>query len=176
MAGFSNYFVVALIVIVVTVFFNVLRKRAQKELFAENRMNFIVCAPNAYKVIGFICTGIFAFAFIGSTMAMWGDPDYPWVAGIFAGFLALGLFIVYYSFRWKLVVAEYTLILTPLFGLDRMYSVREITHIKMDVNLGIKVYAGKKKLFNVDRFSTGGTMLISYFIENGVRAPDKIII
>ena len=176
MPYFPGYFSAAIIVIVVAVFIRAARGNALKESSFKDRMNFVVCAPKAYKVVGIICSGLFGVAFVASTFAMAGDGDYPWVAAIFIAFLALGLFLLHYSIHWKLVVAGDTLVLTPLFGKDRTYSVRDITHIKLDIYMGVKVYSGDRKLFNVDRYSTGTAMFISYLIEKGVKAPNRIII
>ena len=162
--------------IVVAVVVRAARAHALKETPFSDRMNFVVRPPKAYKVVGIVCSALFGLALIASSFAMAKDPDYPWVATIFIVFLALGLYILYYSMRWKLVVAGDSMMLTPLFGQDRAYHVRGVTHIKLDVYLGVKVYSDKKRLFNVDKYSTCTAMFISYLIEKGVSAPDRIVL
>jgi len=172
----TGYFAAAVIVIVLAIFIGAIRKNALKQSPLASRMNFVVCAPRSYKGVGITCSALFGVALVGSTIGMAGDPDYPWVACIFGGLLAMGLFILYYAYRWKLVVAEDAMALTPLFGQDRIYSIRDVTHIGMGIYSGVKVFSGRKRLFSVDRYSSGTAMFISYLIENGVKAPKKIII
>jgi hypothetical protein len=93
---------------------------------------------------------------------------------IFMVIFAFGLCMTYCSHRWKLIVAEDELVFTPVFGKDRKVFVSDVTHLKVDPALGIRVYQKEKKLFEVGLYASDRAMLVSYMIEKGVRVPDKI--
>lgn len=151
------------------------RKQALCESPLRDRMNFVVCLPLHYRVVGFACAALFG---VLSVIALRnfdrGDVDYRIGCVSALTICALGLFFVYKSYRWKIVVAEDRFVLTPLFGKRRNYSVRDVTHIFTDPTFGVRVYAGEKKLFTVNRVSVGSAMFVSYLIEKGVRVPDRI--
>jgi len=174
LGNFIGYFSVAVVVIVIAVIFRILRRKSQKISSVSDRMNFIVRSPGIYRVTGIVCAAFFGCIFLISSLLAGNDPAYPFFTSVFIVFFAAGLFIAYYSFRWKLVVADNWLFLTPIFGNERKYNVREVTHIKTDPNLGIRAYSNDKKLFSVGSFSICSGMLVAYFIEKGVRAPEKI--
>ena len=169
-----GYFSVAIIVIVIAVFYTTARREAQKEVSKSDRMNFIVRAPRFYRVGGIICASFFGSILIVLSFAAADSPDHSLYTSIFAGLFVLGACIAYYTFRFKLVVSGNWIELTPFIGNGRKYCVRDITHIKVDSAYGVRVYAGKKRLFLVDVVSVGCGMFISYLIEKGVRVPEKI--
>ena len=171
---FFGYFSVAIIVIVIAVFYKTAHREAHKETLRTDRMNFIVRAPKVYRVIGITCASIFGVILIVSSFTVAEDPIYYLLTSIFLGFFIFGACMAYYTFRWKLVVAGDWLVLTPLFGNERKYSVRDLTHIKTDPTYGVRAYSDNKRLFSVDSISIGCGMLISYLIEKGVKVPDKI--
>ena len=174
MADFFGYFSVAVIVIVIAIFYRTARRESQKEALQADRMNFIVRAPKVYRVIGIVCAALFGVVLLISSITAYEDPVYPVLASVFLCFFVLGAGMAYYTFRWKIVVTDDLLVLTPLFGGDRKYSVRDVTHIKTDPTLGVRAYSKEKRLFSVGSISVGCGMLVSYLIEKGVRVPDKI--
>ena len=175
MVEFFGYFSVAAIVIVLAVFYSKARRESLNEALFTDRMHFVVCAPKVFRVSGIICALFFGaiIIFYSFTVAE-DDPAYFLLTAIFAGFLVLGAFLAYYAFRWKLVVVDNWLNLTPLFGSKRKYYVRDLTHFKTDPTFGVRAYSNGKQLFLVDSYSVGCGMFVSYLIEKGVKAPDKI--
>ena len=173
-ANIIGSFSTAAIIIVVTIVFRQTRKEAQKTASRTDRMHFIVRAPKLYKVVGIVDAGLFGTALVFSSFTAADDPAYPFFTSVFAGFFLLGLFIIFYSTRCRIIVEGSAITVTPLFKKEAMYSVKNITHIKADVNLGVRVYSGKKKLFTIDSFSIGSGMFVEYLIENGVEVPDRI--
>ena len=176
MAQFFGYFSVAIIVIGVMLLYRVTRREALKESPNSDRMHFVVRPPGLYRVTGIVCSSLFGVSLAATCFTLTNDPIFPLLAGIFAPLFAFGLYLVYYSYRWRLIIADDELVLTPLFRQNRTYSIRDISHITLGSARGLRVYVYKeeKKLFSVDSVSTGSAMLISYFIEKGVRVPAKI--
>ena len=154
--------------------FRATRNEAVREPPDSDRMHFVVRPPRLYRVIGIVCSALFGVSLVVSCFTFSGDPVFPLIAGIFATLFALGLYIIYYSYRWRLTIANDEIVHTPLFRLNRTYSVREVSHITLAPGRSIRVYTDEKKLFSVDSVSTGSAMLISYLIEKGVRAPGNI--
>ena len=175
MVEFFGYFSVAAIVIVLAVFYSKARRESQNETLFADRMHFIVCAPKVFRVSGIVCASFFgAIIIFYSFTAADDDPAYFPLTSIFTGFFILGAFLAYYTFRWKLAVVGNWLDFTPLFGNKRRYSVLDLTHFKTDPTFGVRAYTNEKRLFSVDSYSIGCGMLVSYLIEKGVKAPDKI--
>ena len=174
MTEYIGYFSIAIIVIVIFVLVRRGRDNAEKEALSHDRMNFVVRLPLAYKVIGIVFVAVLGFGLVMILATAWGDSDFPLYAAVVTGLLLLGLFITLYTIRFRVVVDGNHFTLTSLFRGVRTYHVCEVTHIEADNTRGLRVYKGGKRLFFVDRYSVGCNMLISYFIENGVRAPKKI--
>ena len=173
--AFFGYFSVAAIVIVLAVFYSKARRDSQNEDHFTDRMHFIVSAPKVYMVSGIVCASFFAaIVLFYSFTAADDDPAYFPVISVFTGFFILGAFLALYAFRRKLVVAGDWIDFTPLFGNKRRYFVRDMTHFKTDPTFGVRVYSDGKRLFSADTYSIGCSMLVSYLIEQGVRAPEKI--
>ena len=173
-ANIIGSFSTAAIIIVVTIFFRLARKEAQKEAFRADRMHFIVRTPKLYKVVGIVDAALFGTALVFSSFTAGDDPAYPFFTSVFACLFLLGIFIIFYSIRCRIIVEGSTITVTPLFKKETTFSVKKITHIKADVNLGVRVYSGKEKLFTMDSFSIGSGMFVEYLIENGVSVPDRI--
>ena len=173
-ANIIGSFSTAAIIIVVTILFRQTRKEAQKIASRTDRMYFVVCAPKMYKIVGIIDAGLFGTALVFSSFTAADDPAYPFFTSVFAGFFLLGLFIIFYSVRCRVIVEGSTITVTPLFKKEITLSVKKITHIKADVNRGIRVFSGKEKLFTIDSFAIGSGMFVEYLIENGVEVPDRI--
>jgi hypothetical protein len=175
-----QYFAGAIIVIVLIILFNTARGEARKEARRADRLNFVVRAPKFYRIAGVAVTAVFVLLFIlvltlgGSSIGSGEDGVILFAGLVFGVFFLLGAFILLYSIRWKLNIVGDDLVLTPVFGRERSYSVREITHIKTANTGGIQIYIGSKKIFSVDAVSIGSNMRIAYFIEKGVKTPDKI--
>ena len=175
MAGYIiGYFGVAIIVIVLAVFYRAARKEALYVALCTDRMNFVVRVPRIFRVLGIVFAALFGACLIFSSFTVPDDPGYPFFTSVFAGFLITGSLLVYYSYRWKLIVADDRLVLTPVFGRERTYSIRDVTHIEADAARGVCAYSNQKRLFSVNSVSVGCGMLVSYFIEKGVRAPERI--
>ena len=169
-----GYFSVAAIVIALAIFFRAAYREAHKEALLSDRMNFVVRPPRMYRVVGVICAAFFGAILVISSFTASEDLAWPFFTSVFAGFLVLGGLLVYYTFRWKLVVAEDRIELTPVFGIIKTYSIWDVTHIKADPTFGVRAYSHKKRLFSVDNVSVGCGMLIAYFIEKGVKTPERI--
>ena len=174
LAQIVGYFSVAAVVIAIMAVVKRGRDKAEKGVLVLDRMNFVVRAPLAFKVLGVVCAAFFGFALAFYSMTAADDPAFPFFISVFAAFFAVGFFLTCYSYRWKLVVAEDSMVLTPLFGKDRIYSVREVTHVKADRNRGIRVFMAGKRLFMVGFVTADSMALVSYLIEKGVRTPEKI--
>ena len=174
MAQYIGYFSVAIIVIVVWLVFRAAQNEAVKEPLNSDRMRFVVRPPRLYRVTGIVCSALFGASLVVTCFTLTDDPIFPFVAGVFSPLFALGLFIIYYSYRWRLTISNDKLLLTPLFRQDRMYSVRDVSHITVDPVRGMNLYAKGEKLFSVDGFSTSYAMLVSYLIEKGVHVPESV--
>ena len=175
MAQYIGYFNVAIIVIVVLLAFRVLRNEAVKVPPNSDRMNFVVRPPRLYRVGGIGFSAAFG-VFLVMTCADYqpDDPVSPFGVCLFSALFALSLFVVYYSYRWRLKISDDKLLYTPLFGQERRYSVRDVSHIAAGVFGGIKLYSDGEKLFLVDTSSTGCAMFVSYLIEKGVHVPENV--
>lgn len=169
-----GYFSGAVIVIALIFVLGAVRREAHKESLRSDRMSFVVRAPGMYRTLGIICAALFGLCLIFSLLTLEGDPLYPLSVPVFAVLFAAGLLGTYYSYRWKIVVAEDGIAFTPLFGKKKDYSIGDVTHIRTDQRFGIQAYTDTKRLFTVDRFSVGSAALVSYMIEKGVRVPDRI--
>ena len=172
MAEFFGYFIVAVVVIVIAVFHKTAHRDAQNEALPADRMSFIVRAPRLYRVVGIVCAALFGLILLVSPFT--AEDPYFLSTLVFTVLFVSGIGIAYYTFRWKLVIEGDWIVLTPLFGNERRYFVRDVTHITTDLRYGVRAYSDRKRLFSVNSISVGCDMLISYLIEKGVQAPDKI--
>jgi hypothetical protein len=172
-----GYFNVASIVIVIVMFAQSKRRQALRNLPVADRMNIVVCFPRSYRNLGIVVTAVCGGLFLLSLLGHVRDPENMTrlvISVTLAAFCAVGVYQAYRSSRWRVVVAEDDLVLTPVFGKGRQFSVRDVTHIRVDPTFGIRVYREEEKLFTVNRLSTGSAALVSYLIEKGVRVPDRI--
>ncbi|MDR3365316.1 MAG: hypothetical protein LBS91_10305 [Clostridiales Family XIII bacterium] len=171
---YFGYFSGAIVVIVLAASFSAARRNAQRKPPSGDRMNFVVRAPGVVRGLGIGCAACFGLVLALCSFLAAYDPNYPFYASVFGVLCTIGIILLFYSIRWKLAVNGDKLVLTPLFGKDKVFYVRNVTHIKVDGSRGVRAYADQKRLFSALSISPGISLLISYFIENGVRAPEKI--
>ena len=176
MPEFLQHIVVAITIIVIIVASQRWRKKEEREALNQDRMNFTVRPSKVYTVIGIGIAALDGFV-LAQTGAQWRDdgsePGLHLPSAILLAVFLFGIFLALYPFRRKIVVAGERLTLIPLFGKGRSFDISEVTHIKTNWNI-LRVYARAKMLFSAGSYSSGCGMLISYLIENGVNAPDKI--
>jgi type II secretory pathway component PulF len=168
-----SYFGVAIVVIALAITIGTARKKAEKKSSGQDRMNFTLRPPRTLRIASISCTGIFGLVSVILLTLSDGIEDIP-VLLLALSFTIFALFFLYYSYHWKLIVSEDELILTPLFGKKRKLYVGEITHFEIKNNNFTKVYKNEKKLFTAPGLTQGGSILVSYLIEKGVKAPVKI--
>ena len=173
MTNVIGYFLVAATVIALALIVNTARKKAEKESLNKDRMNFTVHVPRIIRIASIVVASVFGAVLF---LLLIPSPDeQSLVINLLAlAFMAIALYFLYYSFRWKLVVAEDELTFTPLFGKRRNYNVKDITNIKIRNTYYIQVYRNENRLFSAPGLSQDGVMLVSYLIEKGVKAPSKI--
>jgi len=173
---FLQHIVVAITIIVIVVVSQRWRKKEERDALNQDRMNFVVRPSKVYVVIGIGLAALDGFV-LAQFAARWlGDGNergFSLPAAILLAVCLFGVFLALYPFRYKIVVAGDRFTLIPLFGKGRVFSISDATHIKTNWNI-LRVYAGAKKLLSVGIYSSGCGMLISYLIENGVSAPEKI--
>jgi len=173
MTNIFAYFVVAAVVIALAFIYKTARKREEKNAASQDRMNFIVRAPKIVRVASLACTGLFGIVFIFLLIPP-GNETGKVINLVALAFVVVAGWVLYYSHRWKLVVAEDSLVLRPMFGKIMNYSVHDITRIETKSVYFIQVFGDKRKLFSAPGNSNDGVMLVSYFIEKGVKAPANI--
>ena len=173
MTDVIGYFAVAAIVIALAVIIRFARRKEEKKALGHDRMNFTVRPPKTIRIVSIVCSAIFGIVFIMLLLPSDGEENIIIIL-LALGFAAAAACGLYYSFRWKLVVREDELLLTPLFGKEQKYSVSDVTSIETKSVYFVQIYKDNKVLFSAPGLSQGGVMLVSYFIEKGVKAPEKI--
>ena len=173
MANIVGYFGVAAVVIALAFIIKTARKKEEKKSKGLDRMNFVVRTPKTIRIVGIVCTAVFGTVLV-LLLAPAGSESNFVVTLLALAFVVIAACILYYSYRWKLVVAEETLVLRPLFGKELKYSISDVARIETKSVYFIRVFGESKKLFSAPGLSQGGVMLVSYFIEKGVEAPAKI--
>jgi len=168
-----GYFLVAAVVIAITIIVRTSRKKEEKESLNKDRMNFTVHVPKIIRITSIVVASVFGTVLF---LLLIPSPDeQSLLLNLLAlAFMAGALYFLYYSFRWKLVVKEDELIFTPLFGKKRNYNVKDITNIKIKNTYSIQVFRNGNRLFSAPGLSQDGVMLVSYLIEKGVKTPAKI--
>jgi len=169
----TSYFGVAIVVIALALTIGFVRKKAEKNASGTDRMNFTLRPPKMILIVSIVCAALFGLVFIILLVPPYNAENLPMIL-LALGFMIIAACFLYYSLRWKLVVAEDVLMLTPLFGKKLEMQVRDITHIETRNANYIRVYSDDTKLFSAPGLSQGGSKLVSYFIEKGVRAPSNI--
>lgn len=173
MSDLSSYIAPAIVVIAIFVCFKIARREGEKKTRKMDRLNFIVRSPKLYTIVGLVDLVLF-----GGLCVMFlitgNDSADIFVFITFIGFALLGFFILIYALRCKVVVEGDQISVTHMFKPKQDYSVRDITHIKVSTNLGVRIFSDRRKLFYVDIFGVGCGALIAYLIEHGVKVPDRI--
>ncbi len=132
---------------------------------------FALYTPKSYFWIGFICTVLFLSATI-LLIRLQNEACKWWVYMISVLFVLSGLFLVYYSYRWKIEVSGDTIVYTPLFGKKRMFLISRITGLKSSSSGNIMdyhVYVNGKKAFKFDETTIGCSTFIKYVHNRNVR-------
>jgi Ca2+/Na+ antiporter len=173
LSGIIGYFVVAAVVIVLAFILKTARKKEEKKSLGKDRMNFTVHVSKAGRVVSIVLSSVFGAVLLLLLIPSAEEQSLP-ITLLALAFVIIALSFLYYSFRWKLVVAEDEITFTPLFGKKKKYNVGEITNIETKSTYFIQVYKNENRLFSASGLSKGGVMLISYLIEKGVKAPVKI--
>jgi hypothetical protein len=168
------YFLGAVVIIALTIVFNIARREAKREAKRADRLNFVVRAPSLYTWIGLAVMGLTAAGILVLAIQFGDIPGVWFPCAFFAFLLLVGVYMVCYTFRWRLHVSGNMLTLSPTFGREKSWPVASVTHIETGTAGGIRVYADKAKLFSVDTVSIGSNMLVAYFIEKGVKMPEWI--
>ena len=173
MTDIAGYFAVAAIVIALAFIYKTARKKEEKKTRGRDRMNFTVRVPKTIRIMSIVLSSVFGAVFLLLLLPSAEEQSLP-INLLALAFVIIGLCLLYYSFRWKLVVAEDKLTFTPLFGKKKSYNVGDITNLETKNTLFIQVFKNENKLFSAPGLSQGGAMLVSYLIEKGVNAPVRI--
>ena len=173
MTEIISYFTVAAVVIALAFIVKTIRKKEEEKSRNKDRMNFTVRVPKFVRVCSIVISSVFGMVLLLLLLPSAEDQNLP-INLVVLAFTATSLIFLYYAFRWKLIVAENELTLTPMIGKKKKYSVCDITKIETKNTYFIQVYKNKNRLFSAPGLSQDGVMLVSYFIEKGVKAPARI--
>jgi uncharacterized membrane protein len=170
LSGIIGYFVVAAVVIVLAFVLKAARKKEEKKSLNTDRMNFTVHVSKTVRIICIVVSSVLGAVLLLLLIPSAEEQSLP-INLLTLAFVIIALCFLYYSFRWKLVVAEDELVFTPLFGKKKKYNVGDITNLETKNAYFIQVYKDDNRLFSAPGLSQGGVMLVSYLIEKGVNAP-----
>lgn len=157
------------------------RRNKKEMLELQTETNYIMRLQQSFLGVSIPAVGVGCFVLCAYVYIY----EYKWDWGAIIGFAIYTLLeegFSIYTIRWKMVIDDGLMTIYSLFSVVKMYNIDEISIVRISELQGkyfrgikiLKVYCGKKKIFEVNERMKGCGLLYKMFLEAGKIEPLQI--